>query len=485
MMSIKTRFLFSYIAVILVSITLILVAGFLIVFSITGDLEAVKNFYKSSYIQKPLTPEEENAYLELKGAAKQHQYQLLDESFVASLEKEGVKIVVRKGETISYATKGFESSTVTEALPKFEAANINSRGTTELGDTFYRYVKFDFSFQNNEEGSIFVLKKQSSFVDLTQKLFPILFVALLLLAILLIGLVSYFVSKSVIKPIFVLKDATERIKEGNLEFQIPVTSHDEIGQLNQGFEEMRKKLKESIEVQTQYEENRKELISNISHDLKTPITSIIGYVEGIKDGVANTPEKMDKYLTTIHTKAKHMDTLIDELFLFSKLDLNRVPFQFETVELNMFMQELIEEMQMDLSEEGIEVYLQLHPSPLYVTADCEKINRVISNLIHNSVKYMDKEEKKIAVTVSSDNDKVIVKVMDNGSGIESDTLPYIFERFYRAEQSRNSSTGGSGLGLAIAKQIVEEHGGEIWAESVPREGTSIFFSLEKVEKCGE
>lgn len=484
-MSIKTRFLFSYIAVILVSITLILVAGFLIVFSITGDLESVKNFYKSSYIQKPLTQEEENAYLELKLAAKQHQSQLLDESFVSSIEKEGVKIAVRKGDSISYASKEFESSTLTEALPKFESANINSRGTTELGDTFYRYVKFDFYFPQKEEGSIFVLKKQSSFVDLTQKLFPILFISLLLLAILLIGLLSYLVSRSVIKPIFVLKDATEKIKEGNLDFQITVTSHDEIGQLNQGFEEMRKKLKESIEMQTQYEENRKELISNISHDLKTPITSIIGYVEGIKDGVANTPEKMDKYLTTIHTKARHMDTLIDELFLFSKLDLNRVPFQFETVELNMFMQELIEEMQMDLSKEGIEINLQLHASPLYVTADCEKINRVISNLIHNSVKYMDKEEKKITVTVSSDNNKVIVKVMDNGSGIESDTLPYIFERFYRAEQSRNSSTGGSGLGLAIAKQIVEEHGGEIWAESELGKGTSIFFSLEKVEKCGE
>lgn len=484
-MSIKTRFLFSYIAVILVSITLILVAGFLIVFSITGDLESVKNFYKSSYIQKPLTQEEENAYLELKLAAKQHQSQLLDESFVSSIEKEGVKIAVRKGDFISYASKEFERSTLTEALPKFESANINSRGTTELGDTFYRYVKFDFYFPQKEEGSIFVLKKQSSFVDLTQKLFPILFISLLLLAILLIGLLSYLVSRSVIKPIFVLKDATEKIKEGNLDFQIPVTSHDEIGQLNQGFEEMRKKLKESIEMQTQYEENRKELISNISHDLKTPITSIIGYVEGIKDGVANTPEKMDKYLTTIHTKARHMDTLIDELFLFSKLDLNRVPFQFETVELNIFMQELIEEMQMDLSKEGIEIHLQLHVSPLYVTADCEKINRVISNLIHNSVKYMDKEEKKITVTVSSDNNKVTVKVMDNGSGIESDTLPYIFERFYRAEQSRNSSTGGSGLGLAIAKQIVEEHGGEIWAESELRKGTSIFFSLEKVEKCGE
>ena len=112
----------------------------------------MKNFYKSSYIQKPLTSEEENAYIELKTAAKKHQSQLLDESFVSSLEREGVKIVVRKGETISYATKVFESVALKEALPKFESANINSRGTTELGDTFYRYVKFDFYFPQEEEG---------------------------------------------------------------------------------------------------------------------------------------------------------------------------------------------------------------------------------------------------------------------------------------------------------------------------------------------
>ncbi|KEK24479.1 sensor histidine kinase [Bacillus gaemokensis] len=485
-MSIKTRFLLSYIAVIFVSVALLLVAGFLIVFSITGDLESVKNFYKSSYIQKPLTPEEENAFLELKLAAKQNQSQLLDEAMMPSLEKKGVKIIVRKGETISYASKEIESSALKGALPKFEATNINSRGTAELNDTFYRYVKFDFYFPHNEKGSIFVLNKQSSYVDLTQKLFPILFISLLLLAIFIIGLLSYFVSRSVIKPILTLKDATGRIKDGDLHFQIPVTSHDEIGQLNQAFEEMRQKLKESIEVQAQYEENRKELISNISHDLKTPITSIIGYVEGIKDGVANTPEKMDKYLTTIYTKATHMDTLIDELFLFSKLDLNRVPFQFETIELYTFMEDLIEEMQMDLSKNGINLYLQsLDSSQFYVTADREKMKRVVSNLIHNSVKYMDKPLKEITVTLLDKRDVVIVKVTDNGSGIEPDTLPYIFERFYRAEQSRNSSTGGSGLGLAIAKQIVEEHGGKIWAESKLGESTSVFFTLKKVQECGE
>ncbi|MBC6975396.1 HAMP domain-containing histidine kinase [Bacillus sp. Xin] len=485
-MSIKTRFLLSYIAVIFVSITLLLVTGFLIVFSITGNLESVKNFYKSSYIQKPLTPEEENAFLELKVAAKQNQSQLLDAAMMPLLEKKGVKIVVRKGDAISYASKAIESSNLKGALPKFESTNINSRGTTELNDTFYRYVKFDFYFPHHEEGSIFVLNKQSSYVDLTQKLFPILFVSLLLLAIFIIGLLSYFVSRSVIKPILILKDATGRIKDGDLQFQIPVTSHDEIGQLNQAFEEMRQKLKESIEVQAQYEENRKELISNISHDLKTPITSIIGYVEGIKDGVANTPEKMNRYLTTIYTKATHMDTLIDELFLFSKLDLNRVPFHFETIELYLFMEDIVEEIQMDLSKDGIHLSLQsFRESPLYVTADREKVKRVISNLIHNSMKYMDKPQKEIIVTLLEEADMAIVRVTDNGSGIASDTLPYIFERFYRAEQSRNSSTGGSGLGLAIAKQIVEEHGGKIWAESKLGESTSIFFSLKKVQECGE
>ncbi|WP_459499080.1 sensor histidine kinase [Bacillus sp. C1] len=485
-MSIKTRFLLSYIAVIFVSITLLLVTGFLIVFSITGNLESVKNFYKSSYIQKPLTPDEENAFLELKGAAKQNQSQLLDEAMMSSLEKKGVKIVVRKGETISYASKAIEGSNLKGALPKFEATNINSRGTAELNDTFYRYVKFDFYFPHNEEGSIFVLNKQSSYVELTEKLFPILFISLLLLAIFIIGLLSYLVSRSVIKPILILKDATGRIKEGDLNFQVPVTSHDEIGQLNKAFEEMRQKLKESIEVQEQYEENRKELISNISHDLKTPITSIIGYVEGIKDGVANTPEKMDRYLTTIYTKAAHMDTLIDELFLFSKLDLNRVPFQFETIELYSFMEDLIDEIRMDLSEYGINVHFQSPKyAQVYVTADREKVKRVISNLIHNSVKYMDKPEKEITVTLLEEANAVIVRVTDNGVGIDSDTLPYIFERFYRAEQSRNSSTGGSGLGLAIAKQIVEGHGGKIWAESKLGESTSIFFSLKKVQECGE
>jgi histidine kinase len=298
----------------------------------------------------------------------------------------------------------------------------------------------------------------------------------------IIGMLNYLVSRSIIKPISKLKNGAEKIKVGDLNFEIETKSNDEIGVLNKAFEEMRIKLKESINLQIQYEENRKELLSNISHDLKTPITSIIGYVEGIKDGVANTPEKMEKYLSTVYSKAKDMDSLIDELFLFSKLDLKKEPFHFETFELNKYIGSYIEEIYLDLLQQGIKIDLSQSNESIDVTADREKLKRVLSNLVSNSVKYMNKEEKKISFSLNEQLNEVIVEVTDNGQGIDPAALPFIFDRFYRAEQSRNSQTGGSGLGLAIAKQIVEEHGGEIWATSEIGKGTSIFFSLKKGEK---
>jgi len=245
---------------------------------------------------------------------------------------------------------------------------------------------------------------------------------------------------------------------------------------------MRIKLKDSVQLQLQYEENRKELLSNISHDLKTPITSIIGYVEGIKDGVANTEEKMDKYLTTIYTKAKDMDLLIDELFLFSKLDLKKLPFNVETIDLHQYIRDYVEEASFDLVSRDIQLQYTSFNKPLYVKADRDKLRRVLANLLSNSEKYMDKQEKQITISLLEKSDEVIIQVMDNGIGIDPHALPLIFDRFYRAELSRNSQTGGSGLGLAIAKQIVLEMGGDIWGTSELNKGTSIFFSLKKAEE---
>ncbi|MCP3742522.1 sensor histidine kinase [Rossellomorea sp. BNER] len=481
-MSIKMRFLLSYIGVILFSITLLLVAGFLIMFAITGDVKSIEHLYKKTYVQKPLTTVEESVFLDLKLFAKNNPKQLLNEKELKRIEKEDIEIVVRKGTKIEYASPDLDKQLLVNSLPGFEETNINTRDTIKINDYFFTYVKFDFYFADKSKGSIFVLRKASSYAELIRELFPILSGLLLFLFIMIIGMLNYLVSRSIIKPISILKEGAERIKSGDLNFKIKAISNDEIGQLNRAFEEMRIKLKESINLQLQYEENRKELLSNISHDLKTPITSIIGYVEGIKDGVANTPQKMEKYLSTVYLKAKDMDSLIDELFLFSKLDLNKEPFNFETVELDKYMRDYLEELKWDLLEQSIHIEFHLLNKPVYVTVDREKLKRVLANLMSNCVKYMNKDKKNISISLHEQLYDVVVQVSDNGQGIEPSALPYIFDRFYRAEQSRNSQLGGSGLGLAIAKQIIGEHGGEIWATSELGKGTSIFFSLKKGEK---
>ncbi|WP_436374708.1 ATP-binding protein [Cytobacillus sp. BC1816] len=480
-MSIKMRFLLSYIGVILFSITLLLAAGFLIIFAITGDVGSIEHLYKKTYIQKPLTTVEESVFLDLKLFAKNNPKQLLNQKELKKIEKEDIDIVVRKGTKIEYASHALNKQALVKSLPGFEETNINTRDTIKLNDYFFTYVKFDFYFPDKSEGSVFVLRKASSYAELIRELFPILSGLLLFLFIMIIGILNYLVSRSIIKPISVLKEGAERIKSGDLNFEIGAISNDEIGQLNRAFEEMRIKLKESINLQLRYEENRKELLSNISHDLKTPITSIIGYIEGIKDGVANTPQKMEKYLSTVYFKAKDMDSLIDELFLFSKLDLKKEPFHFETVDLDEYMKDYAEELYLDLLQQGIHMKLHLLNKPIYVKVDREKLKRVLSNLISNCVKYMNKDKKKISISLHERLGDVIVKVEDNGQGIEPAALPNIFERFYRAEQSRSSATGGSGLGLAIAKQIILEHRGEIWASSEIGKGTSVFFSLKKGE----
>lgn len=306
------------------------------------------------------------------------------------------------------------------------------------------------------------------------------FISFLIVLILTIGMLTYAVSKSIIQPIQKLAEAAEKIAHGNLDFSLQIKGKDEISHLTKSFETMRKKLKETEELNKKYEQNRRELIASISHDLKTPITSIKGYINGIKDGIANTPEKMERYINTIENKASELDHLIDELFLYSKLSVNKVQYHFEPLDLKAFLKDYIDELSFDLAEKSGEISFHVEENQYYkVLADRNHLHRVITNLIQNSLKYMDKETAKITVSLSSSEDHIKVGVTDNGSGIDQKALPYIFEQFYRTDESRNSSTGGSGIGLAIVKQIIEDHGGTVWAESEKNIGTTILFTLPK------
>lgn len=293
-------------------------------------------------------------------------------------------------------------------------------------------------------------------------------------------MLTAWVYRSILWPIGKLQEATKQIRDGNLDFTLDVEDDDEIGQLCQNFEEMRIRLKESTEEKIQYDKESKELISNISHDLKTPITAIKGYAEGLMEGVASSPEKRDKYIRTIYNKANDMDRLINELTFYSKIDTNKIPYTFSKINVANYFRDCVEEVGLELEARGIELgYFNFVDEDVMVIADAEQMKRVINNIIGNSLKYMDKKNGIINIRILDVGDFVQVEIEDNGKGIGQKELPYIFDRFYRTDSSRNSSKGGSGIGLSIVKKIIEDHGGKIWATSKLGIGTEIHFVLRK------
>ena len=294
------------------------------------------------------------------------------------------------------------------------------------------------------------------------------------------GMLTAWVYRSILWPIGKLQEATKQIRDGNLDFTLDVEDDDEIGQLCQNFEEMRIRLKESTEEKIQYDKESKELISNISHDLKTPITAIKGYAEGLMEGVASSPEKRDKYIRTIYNKANDMDRLINELTFYSKIDTNKIPYTFSKINVANYFRDCVEEVGLELEARGIELgYFNFVDEDVMVIADAEQMKRVINNIIGNSLKYMDKKHGIINIRILDVGDFVQIEIEDNGKGIGQKELPYIFDRFYRTDSSRNSSKGGSGIGLSIVKKIIEDHGGKIWATSKEGIGTEIHFVLRK------
>ena len=295
--------------------------------------------------------------------------------------------------------------------------------------------------------------------------------------------VGLWIYRSIAVPLVKLKKATKNIKEGNLDFVLEVEGNDEFSQLCQDFEEMRKRLKESTEEKILMDKENKELISNISHDLKTPITAVKGYVEGIMDGVADTPEKMDRYVRTIYNKTNEMDHLINELTFYSKIDTNRIPYTFSKLNVEDYFSDCAEELGLEMETRGIElVYANYVEKGVQVIADGEQIRRVIHNIVSTAIKYMEKPRGIIQLRVKDVGDFIQVEIEDNGKGIAAKDLPYIFDRFYRTDVSRNSSKGGSGIGLSIVKKIMEDHGGKVWATSRLGIGTIMYFVLRKYQE---
>lgn len=315
-------------------------------------------------------------------------------------------------------------------------------------------------------------------------------ISVIIIMVICMLVVRKYVYKEIVRPISELNVAMKKIAEGNLDYRMENKYDSEMGEVFNNYEEMRLKLKESTTEMMENEEHNRELVSNISHDLKTPITSIKGYVEGIMDGVADTPEKMDRYIKTIYNKANDMDRLINELTIYSKIDNNRILYNFQRINVSEYFEDCVDEVGLDLESKNIKLnFDNLIPDDTMVIADPEQMKRVINNIIGNSIKYMDKdltkEQGMIEIRLLDDIDSIRIEIEDNGRGIAARDLGRIFERFYRTDASRNSSRGGSGIGLSIVKKIIEDHGGYIWATSKEGEGTCMHFVLRKYKEVDD
>lgn len=391
-------------------------------------------------------------------------------------------LVVRKNGVIVYSTCKIEDEDLYAMLPDYGDWKNNSEGGNYYGGEYQALIKqLDFTTAGSNYYSVSIVTSVKQMLP-QLKLFIIQgSISVVVVLFVTSALLCMWIYSSIIRPLSRLKLATQNIKEGNLDFELPIDGHDEIAELCRDFEEMRFILKKSAQDNIKSDQEEKELIRNISHDLKTPLTAIKGYVEGLIDGVAVTPEKQEKYLKTIFNKVNDMDRLINELTIYSRIDTNRIPYTFKKISIAEYFEDCYNEISLELESKGIGIKYNNHvKEDAIIIADVEQLKRVINNIVSNSIKYCSPNRKGcISIDIYDEVNYIYITIADNGKGIADKDLSHIFDRFYRTDSSRNSRQGGSGIGLAIVKKIIDEHGGLIWATSKLDEGTVMHIKLKK------
>ena len=301
---------------------------------------------------------------------------------------------------------------------------------------------------------------------------------LLIVIILLTNRVlTHYVSRSIIEPINTLIYGVHQIRDGNLEYRIEYAGKDEFASICSDFNEMALRLSDYVEQRQKDETNRKELIAGISHDLRTPLTSIKAYLEGIEKGVASTPQIQKKYLDTIKYKTTELEHIINQLFMFSKIDIGEFPFNAEKVSLGKELGGLIGSLSEEYEKKGLTIAYTVPEKEIYIKADIQQFRNAITNIIENSLKYKVAKQGELDITTYANKESVTIKLKDNGPGVSEDALDQLFHIFYRGDQSRNNEKSGSGLGLAITAKILERLDGNIWAENSPKGGLIVVITL--------
>lgn len=261
-----------------------------------------------------------------------------------------------------------------------------------------------------------------------------------------------------------ISDAISDISEGNLNTNVEVIGDDEFASMAENLNKMVEDIRKLMDKEREAERTKNELITNVAHDLRTPLTSIIGYLELLSGKVTLPPEMQKKYIDIAYGKAKRLEKLIEDLFGFTKMNYGKISMHVAKVDLIKLLSQLLEESYPNFADKGLSYELQSNVPAKVITADGNLLARLFDNLINNAIKY-GADGKRVIVKVTAASSTVQVSVTNYGYVIPAEELPLIFDKFYRVEQSRSTHTGGTGLGLAIVKNIVDMHGGTITVKS--------------------
>ena len=282
--------------------------------------------------------------------------------------------------------------------------------------------------------------------------------------ILLFSVTFLLLQEPSIRYISHISDAIQNISEGDLNTTIDVIGDDEFSSMATNLNKMAEDIRQLMEKERESERTKNELITNVAHDLRTPLTSIIGYLELLAGNTRIDPEMQHKYIEIAYGKSKRLEKLIEDLFGFTKLNYGKMSMHVAQLDLVKLLGQLLEEAYPNFAEKNLSYDLQSNVPAKMISADGNLLARLFDNLIGNAIKY-GADGKRVLVQIFAGEEVVTVSVTNYGYVIPPDELPLIFNKFYRVERSRSSSTGGTGLGLAIAKEIVDMHGGTIGVTS--------------------
>lgn len=295
----------------------------------------------------------------------------------------------------------------------------------------------------------------------------VLFMVVLTVTIIIsIFILTRWLSSGMRSSLGKLSEAVKQVQDGNLEYRINSREKDELGKACQEFDEMTEYLENSVKEREKYEETRKQMLAGISHDLRTPLTSVKAYVEGLRDGIANTEEKRQRYYNALRIRAADLETLIDNLSVFSGFDRGEYHFLMERIEFGEFLSQYFKEYLVEFQENHININWKC-PSDehFYIRGDKNQIRRILGNLVQNTLKYREKDETALKAELYRKDGRAVLELEDDGPGVPPEERELIFDSFYRGDKARSDPGSGSGLGLSIVKEILKGHKATVLAKS--------------------